>query len=200
MSDQTCEVPLVELLLDIPKDLRAEWEIQWFEDGTPSGHAMCPVGNYAHRAAERIKQLEAENRDLIQEKHPRYKAEDWLLLLDAQKLIEEMKDSRIKQLEAENAELKAPTITDHNITEIIPTDQPKWAKKAMREGRFFSCALSKIKELEEERDGYEAGADAEAKQVDEQFEIITKLRTENSQLKKHLSDQKITFLPDLPKT
>ena len=60
MSDQQQEVPLIELLEDIPKDLRGEWEIQWTEDGRPTGHAMAPVGLYAHRAAARIAELEAE--------------------------------------------------------------------------------------------------------------------------------------------
>jgi len=61
MNDQASATPLVELLRSIPKDLRAEWEIQWFEDGTPSGHAMAPVGKHAHDAAEQIKQLQSKN-------------------------------------------------------------------------------------------------------------------------------------------
>lgn len=62
MNDQASATPLVELLRSIPKDLRAEWEIQWFEDGTPSGHAMAPVGKHAHDAAEQIKQLQSKKR------------------------------------------------------------------------------------------------------------------------------------------
>jgi len=50
-------------------------------------------------------ELEAENRDLIEEKHPRYKTEDWQQLLKGHKLIQEKKNSQIKKLEAANSEL-----------------------------------------------------------------------------------------------
>ena len=60
MSDEKCDaVPLLELARRIPKDFRGEWEIQWHEDGTPSGHAMAPVGRYVHQLADRIEELEA---------------------------------------------------------------------------------------------------------------------------------------------
>jgi len=71
MSEQAQETTLIEHLRDIPETLRAEWEIQWMEDGTPSGHAMAPVGLYAQKAADKlteqeqtIKDLEQKNRDL----------------------------------------------------------------------------------------------------------------------------------------
>lgn len=59
-EEQACETPLVDLLREIPKYHRTEWETQWFEDGTPSGHAMCPIGRDAHRAADTIESLEKE--------------------------------------------------------------------------------------------------------------------------------------------
>lgn len=101
---------------------------------------------------------------------------------------------KVNRLEEENAELKAPTIIDHEITEIIPSgsDRPEWANTAIIEGQFFSAAILKVKSLEEEMetlkeecDGYKMGADAEARQVDEQFKIITKLREEMDTLKEH---------------
>ena len=63
MSDQPCETPLVELARGVPKDFRGEWEIQWFEDGTPCGHAMAPVGKYLHDMADEIERLTAELAD-----------------------------------------------------------------------------------------------------------------------------------------
>lgn len=42
-----------------------------------------------------------------------------------------------------------------------------------------------MKTLQEQCDGYRLGADAEARQVDEQFKIITKLREEMDTLKEH---------------
>jgi len=47
----------MELVRGVPKDLRGQWEIQWFEDGTPSGHAMAPVGKYLHEQADEIERL-----------------------------------------------------------------------------------------------------------------------------------------------
>ena len=55
-----CETPLLDLARNVPKDLRAEWEIQWFEDGTPCGHAMAPVGKYLHDMADEIERLQNE--------------------------------------------------------------------------------------------------------------------------------------------
>ena len=46
--------PLVDLLRNVPITHRTEWEIQWAEDGTPTGHAMCPIGKHCHDAADRI--------------------------------------------------------------------------------------------------------------------------------------------------
>ncbi len=61
MSDeQACETPLLELAKSVPEDLRAEWPIQWWEDGTPSGHAMAPVGRYVHDLVAEIERLTAE--------------------------------------------------------------------------------------------------------------------------------------------
>ena len=53
-----CQTSLMELVRGVPKDLRGEWEIQWFEDGTPSGHAMAPVGKYLHEQADEIERLQ----------------------------------------------------------------------------------------------------------------------------------------------
>lgn len=67
-QDQCCEIPLSDLARNVPIDLRGEWEIQWAEDGTPTGHEMAPVGAYVHRLADEIARLEAENtryRELI---------------------------------------------------------------------------------------------------------------------------------------
>lgn len=60
MTDQPQQTPLIELARSVPKDLRAEWETQWFEDGTPCGHAMAPVGKYLHDMADEIERLTAE--------------------------------------------------------------------------------------------------------------------------------------------
>lgn len=57
-EDQATEITLVDLLRDIPCDYRGEWPIQWAEDGTPTGHAMYPIGLLAHKAADRIAELE----------------------------------------------------------------------------------------------------------------------------------------------
>ncbi len=60
MSDQTEATPLLELARNVPKKLCAEWASQWFEDGTPCGHSMAPVGKYLHDMADRIEELERE--------------------------------------------------------------------------------------------------------------------------------------------
>lgn len=59
MSDQNqcAETPLLELARSIPIDLRGEWETQWADDGTPTGHSMAPVGSYVHRLADEIERL-----------------------------------------------------------------------------------------------------------------------------------------------
>ena len=60
MSEQAAQTPLIELARSVPKDLRAEWETQWFEDGTPCGHAMGQVGKHLHDMADEIDRLTAE--------------------------------------------------------------------------------------------------------------------------------------------
>ena len=53
------KTPLVDLLRGIPEKHRTEWPIQFREDGTPTGHTMCPVGRFAHEAADKIDELQA---------------------------------------------------------------------------------------------------------------------------------------------
>jgi hypothetical protein len=48
------EAPLVDLLRDIPTDHRTGWVTQLDEAGNETGHAMCPIGNLAHKAADMI--------------------------------------------------------------------------------------------------------------------------------------------------
>ena len=61
MTDsQTTKAPLIELARRVPKDLHAQWEIQWFEDGTPCGHSMAPVGKYIHDLADALDAKDAE--------------------------------------------------------------------------------------------------------------------------------------------
>lgn len=60
MSDQAAETPLLDLARNVPIDLRGEWEIQWDEDGTPTGHSMAPVGSYVHRLADEIERLQSQ--------------------------------------------------------------------------------------------------------------------------------------------
>ena len=60
MSDQSSKTPLLELARSVPIDLRAEWETQWYEDGTPIGHAMAPVGRYIHELVAEIERLQDE--------------------------------------------------------------------------------------------------------------------------------------------
>ena len=55
-----CKVPLVERLRSIPRNLRAEWAMQWDEEGRATGHTLSPVGRLCHEAADRIAELEAE--------------------------------------------------------------------------------------------------------------------------------------------
>jgi len=59
MSDQAQQTPLVDLLRNIPRDFRAQWAIQWREDGSPTGHALSPVGRLMHEAADEIDRLTA---------------------------------------------------------------------------------------------------------------------------------------------
>jgi hypothetical protein len=60
MSDQPEKTPLIDLLADVPEGLRAEWPCQWFEDGTPSGHTMSPIGKHIKEAVELIQSLQAQ--------------------------------------------------------------------------------------------------------------------------------------------
>ena len=59
MSEQAYKTPLIDLLRNVPKDHRTQWPIQWSENGSEIGHAMCPIGRLAHEAADRIVELEA---------------------------------------------------------------------------------------------------------------------------------------------
>jgi hypothetical protein len=60
MSDQPCKTPLLELARSVPEAINAIWETQWFEDGTPCGHAMAPVGRYIHDLADALEAKDAE--------------------------------------------------------------------------------------------------------------------------------------------
>ena len=59
MSEQGYKAPLIDLLRNVPKDHRTQWPIQWSENGSEIGHAMCSIGRLAHEAADRIVELEA---------------------------------------------------------------------------------------------------------------------------------------------
>ena len=100
MSDQR-QTPLLELARSVPKDLRGEWEIQWFEDGTPCGYAMAPVGKYLHDMADRIAELEAENEGLT-----KY-CEDQCVDKDQHNAIVRQKNAEIERLTADNEKLRA---------------------------------------------------------------------------------------------
>jgi hypothetical protein len=56
--ETACEVPLIELLKDIPSDYRADIECAWTEEGRCIGHHLMPVGHLMHKAADRISELE----------------------------------------------------------------------------------------------------------------------------------------------
>ena len=65
MSDSdACEVPFCEQLRSVPKEFRASREIQWAEDGTPTGHQFIPVGFMVHRAADAIDAQEKRIKEL----------------------------------------------------------------------------------------------------------------------------------------
>ena len=51
---QACEVPLTELLRDIPKDFRVVLPCQWSDDGRETGYRFIPVGYLMHRAANEL--------------------------------------------------------------------------------------------------------------------------------------------------
>jgi hypothetical protein len=54
MTDNCCEVPLIEKLRSVPKDYRTCVAIQWAEDGTETGHRFIPVGYMMHEAADAL--------------------------------------------------------------------------------------------------------------------------------------------------
>lgn len=54
LQEQACEVPLIEQLRSIPVNYRTCREIQWAEDGTPTGHQFIPVGYMMHKAADEL--------------------------------------------------------------------------------------------------------------------------------------------------
>ena len=61
MSNQPAQVPLLELARRTPRDLRAEWPIQWSDDGLhETGHAMAPIGRYLHELADEVESLRAQ--------------------------------------------------------------------------------------------------------------------------------------------
>lgn len=53
-ENQPEKTSLIDHLRSIPKELRAEWESQWNEDGRATGHRMAPIGIYAQEAAKII--------------------------------------------------------------------------------------------------------------------------------------------------
>ena len=55
------KTPLIDLLRGAPLNLRAQWEIQWADDGRPTGHAVSPVGRLMHEAANEIERLTKQN-------------------------------------------------------------------------------------------------------------------------------------------
>lgn len=57
MSDDCCEVPLIEKLRSVRKDYRTCEVIQWAEDGRETGHRFIPVGYMMHEAADEIESL-----------------------------------------------------------------------------------------------------------------------------------------------
>jgi hypothetical protein len=68
------EARLVDLLRDIPTDHRTGWVTQLDEAGNETGHAMCPIGSLAHKAADliqsqkqRIAELEKEVKASVEE-------------------------------------------------------------------------------------------------------------------------------------
>lgn len=60
MGDNAIEVPLEELLRNIPANLRVTYPMQWGEDGRETGHSIVPIGSYCHRAADQIEQQAKE--------------------------------------------------------------------------------------------------------------------------------------------
>ena len=65
MSDSdACEVPFCEQLRSVPTGFRASREIQWADDGTPTGHQLIPVGFMFHRAADALDAKDARIKEL----------------------------------------------------------------------------------------------------------------------------------------
>jgi hypothetical protein len=73
MSEQPEKTPLIDLLREVPKDHKTEWEIQWGEDGWPTGHSMCPIGYLTHKAVDLLEAQAVEIDELqglsAQDKH-----------------------------------------------------------------------------------------------------------------------------------
>ena len=120
--DQAQETPLVDHLRDVPKDLRAEWEIMWMEDGTPCGHTMAPIGRYCHQALDRIQQLEADS---------------GVINIDGLRVGEDMVRSYreiIEELKAELSDLKSLQPIYESISDVCAI--------AVRENEEFKAQLS----------------------------------------------------------
>jgi len=94
----SCNTPLTELLKAVPITHRTEWEIQWAEDGTPTGHAICPIGKHCHDAADRVTELETRL-----ELTPESMGHDGIYARDE---TIRLQDKQIKELEGVLAEYK----------------------------------------------------------------------------------------------
>ena len=64
---QACEVPLTELLRDIPKDFRVVLPCQWSDDGRETGYRFIPVGYLMHRAANELDAAGSERDEELEE-------------------------------------------------------------------------------------------------------------------------------------
>ena len=88
MSDKEncCDAPLIELLQKVPEDARAIYE------HNSTSHSNVPYGNYCHRAAQRIKELEESIAQLEADYEKQFnEVEDKTVELeDAQKRIEKL--------------------------------------------------------------------------------------------------------------
>lgn len=91
--DDCCEMPLLDLLRDVPQDLRAEWPTHFSDYGTPIGFALSPIGKLIHKAADLIDQQAAEIERL--EADRKSKMETGIFLTHDS--IEEFKSTTIKE-------------------------------------------------------------------------------------------------------
>ena len=64
---QAYEVPLTELLRDIPKDFRVVLPCQWSDDGRETGHRFIPVGYLMHRAADKLDAAGSERNEVLKD-------------------------------------------------------------------------------------------------------------------------------------